>query len=769
MTIASLVVDVIANTARIEKDVARVNNSIDSIASTASRLGSLIGASFSVGALISFGQALMDDADELTRLADKTGVAIEGLQRLQVAGDDAGNSLDQITSAIVKLEDKLASGDKSAVSALRTLDLTLDQMLSKTPEQQFVAISDAIRKIEDPATRVKVAIDLFGKSGAEVLPTLVRGFDDLRDASVGMSADTAQALDTFGDKLSALWRTTKGISADFLVFMGRAAMDGLQPGKIAIHEYERAVVAATNAQQKLIDQLKSPTLAQSVVKGPGFDLAAAVRDTDSAVGSLSEQLHNAERAQVAAAQAARKHRDELDQLARSADLARAVEATVGRGLYDNRPSFTLGPLQAAPALDQLSAGLSRLKIPALTGGANPILAGLNGPGMTAVLSRVPQTITSALTGGGGMTGAASAVASQFASHFGEKIGKGIAALGSVGGPLGSAIGALAGPLIGKVFGMFNNPEKQVNPIRQAYIDAAGGLGVLNQRAHEAGITLDHLLDAKTPEKYKAAIDELNAAMQFQDQAMQTLEQTAQKYGFTLEQLGPAFSRQQLDKKAGELYQDFMVLKAGGLDVDTILGKMGSSINDFVASALRTGTEVPAAMAPMLQRMVELGQLTDANGNVITDLDAAGVHFSMTMSEGFEKVVASVTKLTDAIARGLGLAIENIPQPEVVGHVSWNVDGLPGGVDIPAMAAGGIVDRPTLALIGEAGPEAVVPLSGSRGRALAGGDSSGAREQFAVMRDHMERQAALLARLPKDIARAVRDKRQLSLVRSRRAW
>ena len=34
-----------------------------------------------------------------------------------------------------------------------------------------------------------------------------------------------------------------------------------------------------------------------------------------------------------------------------------------------------------------------------------------------------------------------------------------------------------------------------------------------------------------------------------------------------------------------------------------------------------------------------------------------------------------------------------------------------GVDIPAMAAGGIVTKPTLALIGEAGPEAVVPLNG----------------------------------------------------------
>lgn len=39
--------------------------------------------------------------------------------------------------------------------------------------------------------------------------------------------------------------------------------------------------------------------------------------------------------------------------------------------------------------------------------------------------------------------------------------------------------------------------------------------------------------------------------------------------------------------------------------------------------------------------------------------------------------------------------------------------------ITPFATGGIVTSPTLALIGEAGPEAVVPLSGSRGRGLAG--------------------------------------------------
>ncbi len=47
----------------------------------------------------------------------------------------------------------------------------------------------------------------------------------------------------------------------------------------------------------------------------------------------------------------------------------------------------------------------------------------------------------------------------------------------------------------------------------------------------------------------------------------------------------------------------------------------------------------------------------------------------------------------------------------------NIPTIP---DIPALAMGGIVTRPTLALIGEAGPEAVVPLTGAGARGFGGG-------------------------------------------------
>ena len=42
--------------------------------------------------------------------------------------------------------------------------------------------------------------------------------------------------------------------------------------------------------------------------------------------------------------------------------------------------------------------------------------------------------------------------------------------------------------------------------------------------------------------------------------------------------------------------------------------------------------------------------------------------------------------------------------------------MPNIPEIPSLAQGGIVNRPTLAMLGESGPEAVIPLGRGRGGA-----------------------------------------------------
>lgn len=82
----------------------------------------------------------------------------------------------------------------------------------------------------------------------------------------------------------------------------------------------------------------------------------------------------------------------------------------------------------------------------------------------------------------------------------------------------------------------------------------------------------------------------------------------------------------------------------------------------------------------------------------------------------------------------------------IGRLSFSIPGWVPGIggngwdvpDIPMLAKGGIVNGPTLAMIGEAGPEAVVPLSGPNAGGIGGAARveivlSGDAEMVALMR------------------------------------
>lgn len=271
---------------------AKLGSDFDTIKDGAMKLAGAFGIAFSVGAVVNFGKELVAAADELTKLHDKTGIGVVALQRFQIAGDDAGNSIDDITSAIVKMEDKLVSGDKSAVAALIKLGLSLDDLRRLSPDQQFIAISDAIRQVQDPAERVAIAIDVFGKQGANVLPTLVRGFDDLKDAAVGMSAETVKSLDDAGDAWDKYWRKTKGVAGTGLALFLNAIFDPL-----GAQQWTRAINGAADAAERA-----APKMAGLAVPGlpedlkdieAGFDAdARAIKDLEGILSTMDTVTFN---------------------------------------------------------------------------------------------------------------------------------------------------------------------------------------------------------------------------------------------------------------------------------------------------------------------------------------------------------------------------------------------------------------------------------------------------------------------------------------------
>ncbi len=116
-------------------------------------------------------------------------------------------------------------------------------------------------------------------------------------------------------------------------------------------------------------------------------------------------------------------------------------------------------------------------------------------------------------------------------------------------------------------------------------------------------------------------------------------------------------------------------------------------------------------------------ISNALGTVwgfITDLKTKITGIGSNLWDGLKTGLTSVIGfLRDGLNTLIGLFNKPI---QFFNDNNGPLPNIPLIPNIPALAMGGIVTRPTLALIGESGPEAVVPLSGAGARGFGGGSS-----------------------------------------------
>lgn len=171
-------------------------------------------------------------------VAKRTGASAEGLSQLQYAAEQSGATLGDVEKGMRKLGDvttQAANGSKSAQAALAAVGLTAEQLSSLSVEERMLAIAQGLSQIADPSQRASVAMDLLGKSGANLLPMMEEGASGVRammaeaDAlGLTISGPQAEAAAKFDDafaKLSATFSTFSKIVGTALAPVLADAMD----------------------------------------------------------------------------------------------------------------------------------------------------------------------------------------------------------------------------------------------------------------------------------------------------------------------------------------------------------------------------------------------------------------------------------------------------------------------------------------------------------------------------------------------------------------
>jgi hypothetical protein len=300
------------------------------------------------------------------------------------------------------------------------------------------------------------------------------------------------------------------------------------------------------------------------------------------------------------------------------------------------------------------------------------------------------TIMNAITGGGSIVGG---VGSLIGGGIGTGIAKtltsglGTAISGFAGGALSAilpGVGALLGPALGwlgnKLFGPTEYEKRtRAESYERKTIAASVDPGDVRRQAEFVGQGYQYTqfmdnIKGGSPAYLKQILAELDAQTEKLTGAMQ-------RYGISWEDAGQKAKQSQIDLMAKQFVEDFDVLNTAGFDVDFIIGKMGDSMLEFLETAKRTSTEVPIAMKPMLQRMLDMGLITDDSGKAFGTLEEAGILFAQTMTQNFKDMGDRMVAAIDRVALALGYVFDEFDGKTI--HVGIETPNLPGagGFDV----------------------------------------------------------------------------------------
>ena len=185
---------------------------------SATSLAEAFGVSLSLAGLVAFGKDLLDTGDRIVKTADQTGLLYSEVQRLDYIAGQSGNTIEQITSAIGQMQKRLASGE--AAAGVEALHLNFEKLRNASPYEQLEQISVGFAGVKDPAERARLAMELFGKSGIEILPTLIANVRELGAAAPVMSDETVAALDKAGDEWHSFTQHVKVWTAESYTYAG---------------------------------------------------------------------------------------------------------------------------------------------------------------------------------------------------------------------------------------------------------------------------------------------------------------------------------------------------------------------------------------------------------------------------------------------------------------------------------------------------------------------------------------------------------------------
>ena len=188
----------------------------DSFKDAAKEILSSLGAIASVDYFKELIAGAIEAGSHLNELSKQTGIAADELQGLGFAASLSGGSLDDIGQSATKLNRTLAeaaAGSKAAAEPFEKLGISLKDASGnvKTADTVILELADKFASFADGPNKAALAVALFGKAGASMIPTLDQGSKKLEE-SIEFSKQYSGVTRESSEAAEELEETTKKVA-----------------------------------------------------------------------------------------------------------------------------------------------------------------------------------------------------------------------------------------------------------------------------------------------------------------------------------------------------------------------------------------------------------------------------------------------------------------------------------------------------------------------------------------------------------------------------
>lgn len=375
-TVGGINVNVVAKTDRFKRNMRGARNSVRRFSGASQRatatlykFGGAIAAVVGARQLLLMATSVFRTVDALAKVSDKLGIATEKLAGLQHAAQLSGVATQTFNMGLQRMTRRMAEAAQDtgeAKEAIKQLGLSARHLVTLALDEQFLAVAEALSKVDNQSERVRLAFKLFDSEGVALVNMAKGGrealhgmMEEAERLGIAISRIDAKKIEQANDAITRMQAAWSGVKREVAIEVAPAL------------ESAAEWIVKNDAIKKAWKVLtwKPHTVAGTMLsRHLGHGIKQQLKDFEKywqAIGELGKQSQDAAPKVIKLSDAMKRLQEQAvkARAARTAGYASELEAILGGLVVRLRELQGLDPLaELERRLRKRSATLGELKL-----------------------------------------------------------------------------------------------------------------------------------------------------------------------------------------------------------------------------------------------------------------------------------------------------------------------------------------------------------------------------------------------------------------------